>query len=109
MTHHLAESMRSLPLLPEAIRCYGRLCEQLWSCRTNVTKLAIVEVVLGLTPTSARLAQFLKCIGVLGCEEMDMCIPPDSDMVAQAVLQWAGSCRQQLLHAGATVHNTHVQ
>jgi hypothetical protein len=31
------------------------------------------------------------------------------DMVAQAVLLWAGSCRQQLLHAGATVQNTYVQ
>jgi hypothetical protein len=30
-------------------------------------------------------------------------------MVAQAVLLWAGSCRQQLLHAGATVQNTYVQ
>jgi hypothetical protein len=38
-----------------------------------------------------------------------MCNPPDLDMVAQAVLLWAGSCRQQLLHAGATVQNTYVQ
>jgi hypothetical protein len=38
-----------------------------------------------------------------------MCNPPDLDMVAQAVLLWAGSCRQQLLHAGATVLNTYVQ
>jgi hypothetical protein len=38
-----------------------------------------------------------------------MCNPPDLDMVAQAVLVWAGSCRQQLLHAGATVQNTYVQ
>jgi hypothetical protein len=45
----------------------------------------------------ARLARFLKCIGVLSCEEMDMCNLPDLDMVAQAVLIWAGSCRQQLL------------
>jgi hypothetical protein len=57
----------------------------------------------------ARLAWFLECIGVLSCEEMDMCNPPDLDMVAQAVLLWAGSCRQQLLHAGATVQNTYVQ
>jgi hypothetical protein len=40
---------------------------------------------------------------------VDMCNPPDLDMVAQAVLIWAGSCRQQLLHAGATVQNTYVQ
>jgi hypothetical protein len=38
-----------------------------------------------------------------------MCNPPDLDMVAQAVLLWAGSCRQQLLYAGATVQNTYVQ
>jgi hypothetical protein len=56
----------------------------------------------------ARLACFVKCIGVLSCEEMDMCSLPDLDMVAQAVLLWAGSCRQQLLHAGATVQNTYV-
>jgi hypothetical protein len=31
------------------------------------------------------------------------------DMVAQAILLWAGSCRQQLLHAGATVQNNYVQ
>jgi hypothetical protein len=37
-----------------------------------------------------------------------MCNPPDLDKVAQAVLLWAGSCRQQLLHAGATVQNTFV-
>jgi hypothetical protein len=40
----------------------------------------------------ARLAWFLKCIGVLICEEMDMRNLPDLDMVAQAVLLWAGSC-----------------
>jgi hypothetical protein len=57
----------------------------------------------------ARLAWFLKCIGVLSCDGMDMCNPPDWDMVAQFVLLWAGSCRQQLLHAGATVQNTYVQ
>jgi hypothetical protein len=57
----------------------------------------------------ARLAWFLKCVGVPSCEEVDMCNPPDLDMVAQAVLLWAGSCRQQLLHAGATVQNTSVQ
>jgi hypothetical protein len=50
-------------------------------------------------------AWFLKCIGVLSCEEMDMSNPPDMDMVTQAVLLWAGSCRQQLLQAGATVQN----
>jgi hypothetical protein len=38
-----------------------------------------------------------------------MCNPLDLDMVDQAVLLWAGSCRQQLLHAGATVQNTYVQ
>jgi hypothetical protein len=38
-----------------------------------------------------------------------MCKPPDLNMVAQAFLQWAGSCRQQLLHAGATVQNIYVQ
>jgi hypothetical protein len=57
----------------------------------------------------AKLAWFLKCIGVLICEKMDMCSPPDLDMVAQAVLLWAGSCRQQLLHAGTTVQSTSVQ
>jgi hypothetical protein len=40
---------------------------------------------------------------------MDMYNSPDLDMVAQAVLLWAGSCRQQLLHAGAAVQNTYVQ
>jgi hypothetical protein len=38
-----------------------------------------------------------------------MCNPPVLDMVAQAVLHWAGSCRQQLLYAGATVQNPYVQ
>jgi hypothetical protein len=38
-----------------------------------------------------------------------MCNPPDLDMIAQAVLLWAGSCRQQLMHAGATVQHTYVQ
>jgi hypothetical protein len=57
----------------------------------------------------ARLAWFLKFIGVLSCEEMDMCTSHDLNMVAQAVLLWAGSRRQQLLHAGATVQNTYVQ
>jgi hypothetical protein len=57
----------------------------------------------------ARLAWFLKCVGALSCEKTDMCTPPDLDMVAQAVLLWAGSCRQELLHAGATVQNTYVQ
>jgi hypothetical protein len=45
----------------------------------------------------ARLAWFLKCVGVLSCEVMDMCNPPDLDMVAQTVLHWAGRCRQQTL------------
>jgi hypothetical protein len=49
------------------------------------------------------------CIGVLSREEMDMRKPPDLDLVAQAVLNWAKSCREQLLHAGATVQNTYVQ
>jgi hypothetical protein len=40
---------------------------------------------------------------------MDMYNPPDLDMVAQTVLVRAGSCRQQHLHAGATVQNTYVQ
>jgi hypothetical protein len=57
----------------------------------------------------ARPAWFLKWNGVLGCKEMDMCNPPDLDRVAQAVLLWAESCRQQLLHVGATVQNTYVQ
>jgi hypothetical protein len=56
----------------------------------------------------ARLAWFLKCIGVLCSDEMDMCNPPDFDMVTQAIIHWAGSCRQQLLDAGATVHHTYV-
>jgi hypothetical protein len=38
-----------------------------------------------------------------------MVAPPNSDMVAQAVLQWAGSCRKLLLHASATVQNTNMQ
>jgi hypothetical protein len=38
-----------------------------------------------------------------------MCSPPDLDVVAQAILLWAGSCRQQLQHAGATVQSTYVQ
>jgi hypothetical protein len=55
----------------------------------------------------ARLAWFLECIGVLSSE--DICNPPDLDMVAYTALIWAGSCRQQLLHAGATVQYTYVQ
>jgi hypothetical protein len=35
--------------------------------------------------------------------------PLDLDMVAQALLHWAGSCRQQPLHACATVHSTYMQ
>jgi hypothetical protein len=57
----------------------------------------------------ARLAWFLKCSGILSCEEMDISNQPELGMVNQAVLHWAGSCRQQLLHAGATVQNTYVQ
>jgi hypothetical protein len=57
----------------------------------------------------ARVAWFLKYIGVLNREGDGMCNPPDLDTVAQAVLLWAGSCRQQLLCAGATVQNTYVQ
>jgi hypothetical protein len=38
-----------------------------------------------------------------------MCNPPDLDMVAQAVLHWAGSSMQQLLHAGATGQIVYVQ
>jgi hypothetical protein len=57
----------------------------------------------------ARLAWFLKCIGVLGCEAMEMYSLPDLDMVAQAILHWAGSCRQQLLHAVAAMQNTYMQ
>jgi hypothetical protein len=68
----------------------------MWSCPRTVTRLRV-------------LAWFLKCFGVLRCVEMDMCNPPDLDMAAQAVLLWAGSCRQQLLHAGATLQNTSVQ
>jgi hypothetical protein len=37
----------------------------------------------------ARLAWFLKCIGVLSREEMDICNPPALDIVAHAVLHWA--------------------
>jgi hypothetical protein len=57
----------------------------------------------------AWLAWFLQGIGVLRREEMVIRQPPDLDMVAQAVLHWAGSCRQQLLHAGATVQNASTQ
>jgi hypothetical protein len=57
----------------------------------------------------AQLAWLFECIGVLSREEMDICNPPDLDMVAHAVLHWAGSCGKQLLHAGATVQNTYVQ
>jgi hypothetical protein len=70
----------------------------MWSCQRTVTCLVC-----------ARLAWFLQCTELCGYHGMDMCNPPDPDMVAQAVLQWAGSCRQQLLHAGATVQNTSVQ
>jgi hypothetical protein len=49
-----------------------------------------------------------KCVGAPSCEDMDMCSPPDSDMVAQVVLQWAGSCRQHLPLRGATVQNTYT-
>jgi hypothetical protein len=30
-----------LVLLPEAIRCYGRQCEQMWSCQRTVTRLGV--------------------------------------------------------------------
>jgi hypothetical protein len=40
-----ADSVRSplplLVLLPEAIRCYGRPCEQMWSCQRTVTRLGV--------------------------------------------------------------------
>jgi hypothetical protein len=48
----------------------------------------------------ASLVSQVSGIGVLSCEEMDTCNPPDLDMVALSVLQWAGSCRQHLLHIG---------
>jgi hypothetical protein len=38
-----------------------------------------------------------------------MCNSPEFHFMAQAVLHWAGNCRQQLLHAGATVQNTYAQ
>jgi hypothetical protein len=100
MTNHVADSMffttactasRGNPLLWEAVRANVELskdCHKAWW---------------------ARLAWFLKCIGVLSCGEMDKCSPPDLDMVAQAVLHWSGSCRQQLLRAGATVQINYVQ
>jgi hypothetical protein len=40
---------------------------------------------------------------------MDMCNPPNLDMVAQAVQHWAESYMQKLLHADAAVQNTPVQ
>jgi hypothetical protein len=57
----------------------------------------------------AQLAWFLKCIGVLSCEEMDMCNPPEWDMVAQAILQSAGSCRLQLLPCETCTCNAAAQ
>jgi hypothetical protein len=73
----------------------------MWSCRGLVW--------CGHKAWCARLAWLLKCICVLSREELDICNPPDLDMVAHAVLHWAGSCRQQFLHAGATVKNTYVR
>jgi hypothetical protein len=57
----------------------------------------------GLVCCAARLAWFIGCIGVWSCDEMGMCNPPDLDMGAQAVLHWAGSYRQQLLHEGPSL------
>jgi hypothetical protein len=57
----------------------------------------------GLVCTASLVSQVYWCT--------EMCNPPNLDMVAQAVLLWAGSCWQQLQHAGATlsVQNTYVQ
>jgi hypothetical protein len=64
----------------------------LWEAmRTNVELSQDSHKVL-----CTRLAWFLNCIGVLSCDERDMGNPPNLGMVAQAILQWAGSCRQQL-------------
>jgi hypothetical protein len=57
----MCEVQPLLGLLPEAIRCYGRPWEEMLVCHKA---------------WCARLAWFLKCIGVLICEEMDMCNPP---------------------------------
>jgi hypothetical protein len=67
--------------------------------------------IAGLDTTTSHLVALLADLADSpqvgsGCAKMDICNPPDVDMVAQAVLHWAGSCRQQFLHAGATVQNT---
>jgi hypothetical protein len=64
---------RGNPLLWEAVRAnveLSRDCHKAWC---------------------ARPAWFLKCIVVLRCEEINMCNPPDLDLVAQAVLLWPGA------------------
>jgi hypothetical protein len=52
-------------------------------------------------------------IGVLCCNDMDMCGPPDLGIVVRAIPQWAGSYRQQPLHASVLydplVPNMYVQ
>jgi hypothetical protein len=68
---------------------------------------AVCGLLQGLVCMASQV--FLKGMGVLSCEAMETCNTPDQDMVAQAVPQWAGSCRQQLLHAGVTLQNTYVQ
>jgi hypothetical protein len=56
----------------------------------------------------ARLAWFLKFIGVLRCEEMDKCNPPD--LVAQAVLHWATGTNSymRVLQCKTLAYNTFV-
>jgi hypothetical protein len=70
----------------------------MWGCRGTVTKLGVH----GLPDISSL-------FGVLSCDEMDMCNPPDLDIVVHAHLQWDESCRQQLLRAGATVQTSSLQ
>jgi hypothetical protein len=91
-TDHLAES---------TCKCFATACAAykgnplLWEAMR-----VIVELSMGCQKVwCARPAWFLKCIGALSREEIDICNLPDSNIVAQAVLHWAGSCRQQLLHA----------
>jgi hypothetical protein len=64
----------------------------------------------------ARLVSQVNCRELLGdrhgqcpCEEMDTGNPPDFDMVAQAVLHWAGRCRQQLIHENNNNSNNYVR
>jgi hypothetical protein len=38
---HVWSSSPLLALLPEAIRCYERQCEQMWSCQRTVTRLGV--------------------------------------------------------------------